>query len=81
MNKVEKFLSSLTKKEKLRIKEVLLKIKFQNFNNLDIKKLKGRRNFFRARKGKLRIIFLSKKDKIFILSIERRNENTYKRIK
>lgn len=59
------------------MKEILLKIKSKNLEDLDIKKLKGREDVFRIRKGKLRIIFIYKKQKIYILSIERRSDNTY----
>ena len=77
MGKIQKLLNSLSEKKKKKIKEILFKIKSQDFNNLDIKKLKGREDIFRARKGKLRIIFIYKKQKIHILSIERRSDNTY----
>ena len=61
MGKIQKLLNSLSEKEKSKIKEILFKIKSQDFNNLDIKKLKGREDIFRARKGKLRIIFFFRK--------------------
>lgn len=77
MDKIQKLLNSLSNKEKLKIKEILLKIKSKNLESLDIKKLKGREDIFRVRKEKLRIIFIYKKNKIYILSIERRNDNTY----
>lgn len=77
MDKVQKLLNSLSKKEKSKIKEILLKIKSKNLNCLDIKKLKGREDIFRIRKGKLRIIFIYKKHRVHILSIERRSDNTY----
>lgn len=77
MDKIQKLLNSLSKKEKSKMKEILLKIKSKNLEDLDIKKLKGREDVFRIRKGKLRIIFIYKKQKIYILSIERRSDNTY----
>ena len=43
------------------------------------KKLKGRDDIFRVRKGSLRIIYRTDaKGKIFVLAIERRREDTYK---
>jgi mRNA-degrading endonuclease RelE of RelBE toxin-antitoxin system len=47
-------------------------------DSLDIKKLKGRDDIFRVRKGDIRIMYRFEKEKIFLLSIERRNDNTYK---
>ena len=61
MDKIQKLLNSLSNKEKLKIKEILLKIKSKNLESLDIKKLKGREDIFRIRKGKLRIIFIFRK--------------------
>ena len=77
MEKLEKNLNSLSENQKIKIKEILLKIKSGNLNNLDLKKLKEREDVFRVRKGKIRVIFYYKKDKIYILSIEKRNDNTY----
>ena len=49
------------------------------FATAEIKKLKGRGDIFRARKGSLRTIYrLDAKGKVFILAIERRREDTYK---
>jgi mRNA-degrading endonuclease RelE of RelBE toxin-antitoxin system len=61
MDKIQKLLNSLSNKEKLKIKEILLKIKSKNLESLDIKKLKGREDIFRVRKEKLRIIFIFRK--------------------
>ena len=77
MERLEKNLNSLSENQKIKIKEILLKIKSGNLNNLDLKKLKGREDVFRVRKGKIRVIFYYKKDEIYILSIEKRNDNTY----
>ena len=77
MERLEKNLDSLSENQKIKIKEILLKIKSGNLNNLDVKKLKGREDVFRVRKGKIRVIFYYKKDEIYILSIEKRNDNTY----
>lgn len=76
-DKIQKLLNSLSEKEKSKIKELLLKIKSKDFKNLDIKKLKARNDIFRIRKRKLRIIFKNNKYSIFILSIEKRDDNTY----
>ena len=44
----------------------------------NIKKLKGREDIFRVRKGNLRIIYRIEKEEIFILTVERRSEKTYR---
>ena len=49
-----------------------------SLKNFDVKKLRGRDDVFRARKGNLRIIFRKNKDgEIYILALERRSETTY----
>ena len=47
---------------------------------LDLKKLKGRNDIYRIRKGKIRIIYRVDNKQIYLLAIERRSENTYKDI-
>ena len=68
----------MTAGEKEIVKAILVKIDCLDFNGLDIKKLKGRQDIYRVRKGKIRIIYRFNTDsKIIILTIERRNDNTY----
>lgn len=77
MDKIAKALKKLAAGEKEIIKIILVKINARDFNGLDIKKLKGREDIYRVRKGKVRIIYRLINNKIFILTIERRNDNTY----
>lgn len=80
MDKITKALKNFNTNERNKIKIILFKIKSGIFNELDIKKLKGYDNIFRVRKGKIRIIYRvdQKDNKIYILTIERRSNNTYK---
>lgn len=78
MDRVAKFLNKLSQKERGTVKDALEKIKKGDIANLDIKKLKGADNFFRARKGEIRIIYKINGDgEIVLISIERKNDNTY----
>ena len=78
MPRLKKLLSQFNKKERETIESLLESIVSLSCRNLDIKKLKGHQNIFRVRGGDIRIIFMREKKEIFILSIDRRNENTYK---
>ncbi len=78
MDKIKKTLRKLTSKERDRVKGILKQLNSRNISGLDIKKLKGREDIFRARKGDIRIIYQLTKKGIFILAIERRSEKTYK---
>lgn len=77
VDKITKALNKFTKKEKEVVKILLLKINERNIAGLDLKKLKGRSDIFRVRKGKIRIIYRIDGQQIYLLAIERRKENTY----
>jgi len=78
MDKIQKALEKLTLKEKKKVKEILIKLKNQQLKGLDIKKLKGREDIFRVRKGQIRIVYKTdSKGSIFILTIERKSDTTY----
>jgi len=77
MPSLKKLLSKLNKEERIAIKFLLTKIISLDWQNLDIKKLKGHQDIFRVRKGKLRIIFSKNMVEIYILSIDCRSDTTY----
>ena len=78
MDKIEKALLKLTAKERKQIGKILKQLAAGNLAGLDLKKLKGRDDIFRIRKGDTRIIYQIKEREIFVLAIERRSESTYK---
>jgi len=79
VDKITKGLQRFTSKERQTIREVLRKIKNRDFQGLDVKKLEGRDDIFRVRKGRIRIIYRCNQDReIFVLAIERRSEKTYR---
>jgi len=78
MHNLKKLLFKFDKEERKIIEFLIKKIISLNWRNLNIKKLKGYQDIFRVRKGKIRIIFSKNKKEIYIISIERRCENTYK---
>ena len=77
MDKIEKALKKLSNKERETIGRILNEISRSNLDNLDIKKLKGHKDIFRARSGAIRIIFRITHSQIFILAIERRSDAKY----
>ncbi len=80
VDKIEKALKKLKEKEREAIKSILTKIQKEKTRDLDIKKLKGRDDIFRVRKGKIRIVFRKNNENISILSIERRSDKTYREL-
>jgi len=81
MDKIKKALNRLGFKEKQKLKSILLQIERDDFRNLDLKRLKGRKDVFRVCKGDMRIIIYRIDDSIRILSIERRSSKTYRKNK
>ncbi len=78
-DRIEKALGKLSAKERKKIAEILGLIRTGRLDGLDIKKLKGRDDIFRARKGDVRVIFRRTTDgTLFVLAVERRTSTTYR---
>jgi mRNA-degrading endonuclease RelE of RelBE toxin-antitoxin system len=78
VDKIQKALDKLSVKERAAVKDILEKIENKNFDGLDLKKLKGRDDVYRVRKGGVRLIYrMGENKEIFVLEIGRRNDNTY----
>ena len=77
MDKIEKALDKLSSGERKKLKKIFIQIDRRDFQNLDLKKLKGRNDVFRIRKSNIRVIFRKIDNSIKILSIERRSSKTY----
>jgi len=78
MDKIDKALNKLIFKEKEQMKNIIKALQLGRFDNLNIKKLKGFRDVFRVRKGRLRIVYQLLGRKIIFLKIDKRKKNTYK---
>ncbi len=80
VDKIQKTLDKLSPKEKPQIKQVLRDIQENKLigSSYDIKKLAGREDIYRIRKGQLRIIYrLDTSGETYLLAIERRSDTTY----
>lgn len=78
VDKIQKVLGKLSPKEQAAIKDLLKRIKNKQLDNLDIKKLQGRDDIYRIRKGGMRIIYQSDcNGEVHILEVGRRNGTTY----
>jgi len=77
MDKIVKALQKLNAKEKEKLQEILFLIKQGDLQGLDIKKLTGRDDIYRVRKGDIRVIFRKIKNEIKVLAVERRTDTTY----
>jgi mRNA-degrading endonuclease RelE of RelBE toxin-antitoxin system len=77
MNPIQKALKKFSAKELVWVKNILIALQKNKTAGLDIKKLKGRDDIFRVRKGNLRVIYRRVNQKNLILHIGRRNEGMY----
>ena len=77
MNKIEKFLVALDADRRRHIEAIVLRIVVNDLSGLDAKKLKGRKQEFRVRVGRIRIQFIRGLNENRILTIEWRNSHTY----
>ena len=77
MPSLKKLLSRFNRKEREIIELMIGKIISRNWDNLDIKKLKGYHDIFRLRKGDIRIIYQIINKRVSILNIANRKETTY----
>jgi len=77
MDKILKTIKSLDSRNAQKLIITMELIFKEQFDDLNIKKLKGYKNIFRVRVGDYRIIY--KKDKnVKVLFVGRRDEKTYK---
>lgn len=79
MDQIQKALKKLSPTERQQLAALLDRIAAGQLHDLDVKKLVGRANIYRVRKGDLRIIFSKERDDIRILRLERRSTTTYRR--
>ena len=77
MDKLDKALQKLRPKEKEMFKRLLSDIRAGALSGYDLKKLKGRDDIYRIRKGGIRVIFCKTNNSFKILSLERRGDTTY----
>lgn len=79
MDRIQKLFSRLSQKERLQLQSFIdTLLQSDPLKNTNVKKLKGS-DFFRARKGKFRIIFHYDQSRNMIIdSVRIRNEKTYK---
>jgi mRNA-degrading endonuclease RelE of RelBE toxin-antitoxin system len=80
MDKITKSLTKLSGKELDWMRNILEKLQNGDTVSLHLQKLRGRNDIYRAKKGRIRILYrLGQNDgKIYLLAVERRNEKTYK---
>ena len=79
VDRIRKNLAKFSESDRKRLLDLIKRIQNDDLRGLDVKKLKGRSDALRVRKGNFRIIFARRKDQsVRLIAIERRSESTYK---
>lgn len=79
MNKLEKAIAKLSKEYRATFDFLAYKLLVRNFLGLKIAKLKGQKNIFRLKHGRMRIIFRKDAELLELLDVGLRDENTYRK--
>ena len=78
VDRIRKILKQLPSRRQTELLDVLRRIRADHLIGLDVKKLQGRTDVFRVRKGVFRIIFRKILDgENTIIAVERRSDTTY----
>lgn len=77
MNDIEKFIGRLKREEREKVLESIKRIEKGDISGLNIKKLKGKKNQYRVRKGKLRLMYEVTNKGFRVFDVTRRGDNTY----
>ncbi len=80
MDEISKFLRKIPKRYRLAVKSLIRRLIARSFEGLDIKKLTGFTNLYRARTGQYRILFYDFGSHVEIRAIRKRDESTYKNL-
>ena len=79
MPELKKLLAKFNHRERALLELLVAQIISLRWMGFEVKKLRGFHDIFRVRKVNFRIIFRRDNDIILLLSIERRNEKTYRK--
>ncbi len=78
MNKLQKAIAKLPKEHKTTFSLLMVRLLSRDFLGLNITQLKGKKDIYRLRHGKLRVIFHMHKDELLVLQVGLRSEKTYR---
>lgn len=77
-DQIDKNLAKFSRKELDIVDALLGKLCRGDIDDLNLIRLKDHQDVFRIRKGRIRIIYRTRNNKITLLSISKRDEKTYK---
>lgn len=78
MDKLQKALAKLPKQHRAIFDALMIKLLARDFLGLNIAKMKGYKDIYRVKHGRLRVIFKMNQQGLFILEVGLRSERTYR---
>ena len=79
MDKVKKAIARLPKEHKAAFDALMLKLWARDLFGLNLIKLKGQKDIFRVKKGRVRVIFRMTNESLEVLEVDLRSEKTYRK--
>ena len=80
MDKITKALEKLERRERDKVELAIARILLRQLAEYDVKKVQGLKNLYRIRIGRHRIIFFMTKERVIVVDVTKRDENTYKNL-
>ena len=78
MNEVQKVLAKLPKEYKTSFDILMLRLLARDFMGLNIARLKGHKDIYRVKQGRLRVIYRMDGRNLSVLEVGLRSEKTYR---
>ncbi len=78
MNEIEKALAKLPKEYRSSFDAIMLRLLARDFLGLNVAKMKGHKDIYRLKQGRLRIIFRMHGGRLLVLQVGLRSEKTYR---
>jgi mRNA-degrading endonuclease RelE of RelBE toxin-antitoxin system len=76
-DKITKFINKLTTNQRELVLSLVLRLSVEDYYGLDIKSIKGQKNIYRLRHGRIRIVYYRIGNEFDILSVGNRDDRTY----
>lgn len=78
MDKIQKALAKLSKEYRKVFDALMIKLMARDFSGMDFAKMKGHKDTFRVKHGRIRIVFKMNQQGLFVLEVGLRSEKTYR---
>ena len=80
MDEITKALAKLPKEYRTTSDFLMLRLHARDFLGLNVSKLKGQKDIYRLKHGRIRIIFRMNREQLLVLQVGLRSEKTYRGI-